>query len=157
MRGFTVFFAVLVSSLALAIGFAIYDLVTRELLLSQTTTQSQHAIFAADAGAECALYWDSKYGGSGSAFSTSTASIQPTSGIRCGNADVATSWVVTETPTSGTTVFTLTLGTSAAAPCATVTVIKTGNPAQTSISSRGRNTCASSGVVRVERALQVSY
>jgi hypothetical protein len=57
-NGFTAFFAVLVSSLALAVGLAMYDLLVRELSLSQMATQSQYAIDAADTGAECALYWD---------------------------------------------------------------------------------------------------
>ncbi len=34
-KGFTIFFAVLVSSLALSVGLAIYDLITRELTLSR--------------------------------------------------------------------------------------------------------------------------
>jgi hypothetical protein len=59
-RGFTMFFAVLVSALTLAIGAAILDLVLRELAISQTTEESQFAIFMADTGAECALYWDSQ-------------------------------------------------------------------------------------------------
>lgn len=59
-RGFTAFVAVLVSSLALAIGLAIYDLLNRELILSQTARESQIAIFAADTGVDCALYWDNK-------------------------------------------------------------------------------------------------
>jgi hypothetical protein len=66
----------LVASLSLAVGLAIYDLTVREIDLSFTATQSQYAIFAADSGAECALYWDAHYGGasngSNSAFATST-------------------------------------------------------------------------------------
>ena len=65
MKGFTIFFAMLVGALALSIGLAIYDLTVRELDLSATATQSQYAIYAADSGAECALYWDNKYGGKG--------------------------------------------------------------------------------------------
>lgn len=58
--GFTVFFAILVGSLALAIGLSIYELLVRELELSQVARESQFAIYAADAGAECAMYWDSR-------------------------------------------------------------------------------------------------
>lgn len=67
-KGFTIFFATLVASLALAIGLGIYDVVVRQLSLSTTVSQSQYAIYAADSGAECALYWDAKYNGSSSAF-----------------------------------------------------------------------------------------
>ena len=54
-RGYTVFFAALVASLALAVGLAVYDLTVREVDLSLTATQSQYAVYAADGGAECAL------------------------------------------------------------------------------------------------------
>lgn len=91
----------LAASLALAIGLAIYDLTAREIDLSSSATQSQYAIYAADTGAECALYWDAKYtssgnnnnGGSNSAFSTSSAdTLAPATGasISCNGQDVST-------------------------------------------------------------------
>ncbi len=94
-RGFTLFFASLVASLALAIGLSLYDLTTRELDLSGVTAQSQYAIYAADTGAECALYWDAKYNcvtvnGNTmcqSAFATSSSSVTPTT-IPCAGATV---------------------------------------------------------------------
>ncbi len=157
-RGFTIFFAVLVASLAISVGLAIYDVISRELLLSQTTAQSQLAIFAADAGAECALYWDNKYNGSSSAFSTSTASSEPTSGITCNGYDIASApWTVVETSSSGVTSFTLLLNADLAGPCAVVTVTKTGDPAQTIVEALGRNTCSATGITRVERALRLTY
>lgn len=98
-RGFTVFFAVLVGSLALSIGLSVYEILVRELELSQVATQSQFAIYAADAGAECALYWDTLCTQAGclcadgnvgactrgSAFATSSevSSRNPVSGITC--------------------------------------------------------------------------
>src|SRR3990167_2937388 len=94
-KGFTIFFAMLVGSLALAVGVAIYDLTARELDLSQTATQSQYAIYAADTGAECALYWDFKCttlgpcaSAANSAFSTSSQSVTPLSGVVCNGQDV---------------------------------------------------------------------
>jgi hypothetical protein len=181
-QGFTIFFAVLVSSLALAVGVAIYDLLSRELLLSQTATQSQYAIYAADTGAECALYWDSKYGGAGSAFATSTTSNPPASGVTCtmqtngSPQDIAangtppatfgippnnwTSWSIVSTADAATTTFYVLIGSTATSPCAQVTVGKSsvgGSPSQTNIVSHGYNTCANTGVVRIERALQVTY
>jgi len=88
-RGFTIFFAMLVASLAVGVGLAIYDLTVREIDLSFTATQSQYAIYASDTGAECALYWDSHYGGasngSNSAFATSSSytGAPASAGIRC--------------------------------------------------------------------------
>lgn len=82
-RGFTVFFAVLVGSLALAIGLSVYELLLRELELSQVARESQYAIYAADAGAECALYWDAHYNGTNSAFATSSDTANVASGVTC--------------------------------------------------------------------------
>ncbi|HVV38927.1 MAG TPA: hypothetical protein VHD31_01215 [Candidatus Paceibacterota bacterium] len=160
-RGFTVFFAVLVSSLALAIGLAVYDLLVRELALSQTATQSQYAIYASDMGAECALYWDAKYNTSDSAFATSsTFTVIPSSpAVTCNGQDITAQLRAPATSANAaTTTFTLsTVSGNAAAPCATVTVAKAGNPSQTTVTSHGYNTCSSTGIVRLERALQINY
>lgn len=91
------FFAALVGSLALAIGLTIYDITVRQIILASVMSQSQYAIYAADAGVECALYWDSKCALSscdnGTAFATSSSAssigFPPTSGIICNGFDVA--------------------------------------------------------------------
>src|SRR3989344_158753 len=182
-RGFTIFFAVLVGSLALAIGLSIYELLIRELALSQIATQSQYAIYAADAGAECALYWDGRYNGTNSAFATSTDTANIASGITCttlstgGSHDIAADgwnsaiiglsnvnnpptlasasqlpaaawpgWHEDLTATTATTTFLLVLGSPPTypSPCAKVQVGKSGNPAITTLISRGYNTCSAS-------------
>ena len=164
LTGFTIFFAMLVGGLALAIGVAIYDLTVRELDLSGTATQSQYAIYAADTGAECALYWDLKCslnpyctgGAAGSAFATSSQSVTPPSGILCNSVDVAPT--VVSTLTAATTTFTVTF--LPQPYCASVTVAKSGIPTQTTITSKGYNAAcppAAVGTTRLERALQVSY
>lgn len=159
-RGFTIFFAVLVGSLALAVGVAIFDLTVRELDLSGTATQSQYAIYAADTGAECALYWDFKCPsgscGGQSAFATSSASGASVSGILCSSVDISAALNAPVTSaTAATTTFTLTF--SPQPYCATVTVAKSGSPIMTTITSRGYNTCVVGGRTRLERVLQVSY
>ena len=169
-RGFTIFFAVLVSSLALAIGLAIYDLLVRELELTRTATQSQYAIYAADTGAECALYWDSKYNGSDSAFATSTDSNEPTSGIMCNEQDVAAAavtagtWPIeseTDSDSAATEFQVLLIAGDIASPCAIVRVQKTtanpGDPPATTVTSRGRNTCELGAPLQIERTLEVNY
>src|SRR3569832_1218162 len=100
-RGFTIFFAVLVAGLSLAVGVVIYYLLIRSLSLSQISTQSQFAIYAADTGAECALYWDLKFASisptdqDGSAFATSSAELASdiggASGVVCNNQNLVTS------------------------------------------------------------------
>ncbi len=184
-RGFTIFFAVLVASLALSVGLVIYDLLIRELALSQMATQSQYAIYAADTGAECALYWDLKYtnispsDADASAFATSSDYTSGGTGagqaVVCSNQNIAaastiphfnntprtpnpnTGWTVDFGATYATTTFWISMGTTANAPCAKIEVGKAGNPSQTTIISHGFNTCSTAGIVRLERALQVNY
>ncbi len=75
-HGFTLFVALIVTSLLLAIGFSLSNIVLKQLIFSQSSRESQIAFYAADSGAECALFWDRKnqfgtttvYG----AFATST-------------------------------------------------------------------------------------
>lgn len=158
--GFTIFFATLVTSLALAIGLAIYDLTARELDLSATANQSQYAIYAADTGAECVLYWDTHctLGGCniGSAFPTSSQSTYPASGVICNSQDVvAAPWTLQTSATGATT--TISLSFPPQPYCATVTVEKFGSPTRTVVTSHGYNTCAQGAPGRLERALQVSY
>ena len=183
-RGFTIFFAVLVATLALSVGLVIYDLLLRSLSLSQIATQSQYAIYAADTGAECALYWDLKYtdlvpgDADGSAFATS--SDYTTGGTGAGQAIVCNSqnidaasaisgfqntisnanigWdIAAPSATLATTTFWISLGTTAAAPCAKVEVGKAGVVSQTTIVSHGYNTCSAANTLRLERTLQVNY
>lgn len=175
-KGFTIFFAVLVASLALSVGLVIYDLLLRQLALSQVATQSQYAIYAADTGAECALYWDLKYNNlvvgdnDGSAFSTSSAMVSGDTGdsaaadtvvcngqdIVAGAAPISTAWSVSPiTATAATTTFWISMGSAVASACAKVEVGKNGNPSQTTIVSHGYNTCGTS--LRLERSLQINY
>lgn len=179
-RGFTIFFAVLVAGLALSVGLVIYDLLIRQLALSQVATQSQYAIYAADTGAECALYWDLKYGNTtptdadGSAFATSSdwnrgGTAASVAGVNCNGQSIwdvgtivnnntgNTGWVVSApNGTNATTTFWVSAGATLASPCVKVEVGKSGIVSQTTIISHGYNTCAS-GTLRLERTLQVNY
>ncbi len=60
--------ASLVASLLAALGIAMFTIAQKEIVLSSLGRDSQFAFYAADTGAECALYWDFKY----NAFATST-------------------------------------------------------------------------------------
>ncbi len=173
-RGFTIFFATLVASLALAIGLAIYDITVRQLDLSTNSIQSQYAIFAADSGAECALYWDAKYSGAGSAFATSSNSTPVTSGVTCGSLDVAAHgtppvpyqntvsswgvWNVVSDASTATTTFTMSF--TGFTYCAEVEVGKytdASSVVHTTILSHGYNTCYTNTQNQLERELKVSY
>lgn len=67
-RGFTLLLAALVSSIVLALGASIFALAQKEVTLSSIGRDSQFAFYAADAAAECALYWDFRF----NYFATST-------------------------------------------------------------------------------------
>jgi hypothetical protein len=73
-RGFTLLLAALVSSIVLSLGSSIFVIAKKQLTLSSLGRDSQFAFYAADTGAECALYWDIRY----DAFGTSTPALEPT-------------------------------------------------------------------------------
>ena len=82
-RGFTLLLSALIASIVLALGTSIFQLAHKELTLSSIGRDSQFAFYAADTGAECALYWDSRY----QRFPTTT----PTAvGITCDNQNKTT-------------------------------------------------------------------
>lgn len=160
------FFAVLVASLALSIGMAIYDLVVRELQVSSTTEQSQYAIYAADSAAECALYWDFNFNGAESAFATSSTDTDAlaATGLSCNGQDITSGgWIPGTTVTFdsvkmiGTTTTAINIGTH----YAQLTVVKTLDQVtgyeHTSISADGYNTQNITSPNAVERELQVNY
>ena len=175
----------LVGSLALAVGFSIYDLTVREIELSSAVSQSQYAIYAADTGVECALYWDAKapvLNGSASIFATSSNANNTAtggSGTLCNDQNIVTngtpppsfalpttgwtSWNTSQkTSSAATTTFTIAIpnnSTPAQTYCAVVQVGKAtvGGVLYTNIVSQGYNTCLSAGITRLERTLRVSY
>jgi Tfp pilus assembly protein PilX len=142
-RGFTLLLAILVSSLLLAIGLAISNIILKEILLSSSGRESQFAFYAADSGAECALFWDIK----AKAFATSSATA-----ISCN------SQLLGSVGGQGYDVpSTFTLDFAPEPYCAKVSVTKSASPERTNIESRGYNTCNTSNPRRVERAIKVRY
>lgn len=57
-RGFVVLFTVLISSIILAIALGVSSIALGEVLLSSSAKEGNVSFFAADTGAECALFWD---------------------------------------------------------------------------------------------------
>jgi hypothetical protein len=60
-RGFTILLAALIASLVLALGISVFSIAQKQLILSSIGRNSQYAFYAADTGAECALFWDSRH------------------------------------------------------------------------------------------------
>lgn len=137
-RGFVLLYAVLVASIALSIGLSLYAITLKELIISSSSRDSQFAFYAADAGAECALYWDVQK----RAFSTSTQNV-----ITCAGSNMTV---------GGGVISDFSLPALPNGACASVNVNKS-SPAQTVIISRGYNTCNLDDPRRVERALRVAY
>lgn len=82
-KGFTLLLSALIASIVIALGTAIFQLAQKEVTLSSIGRDSQFAFYAADTGAECALYWDVRY----QSFPTTT----PTAAdITCDNEDETT-------------------------------------------------------------------
>lgn len=146
-QGFTLLFAGLIASLTLTLATSIWLLAFTELRFSFIGRESQFAFFAADAGVECALYWDYQANG----FATNTPST-----ITCNNESfpgmggdgygVASTFTLTFSPVSANV-----------RPCAVVTVTKFASPDRTRVESRGYNTCNTTDSRRLERLLIVSF
>lgn len=160
-RGFTLLLAALVASLLSALGLAIFNIAQKEVVLSALGRDSQFAFYAADAGAECALFWDFRY----NAFATSTVYASTTTPPVCagqallefptpyetgfpdaepaglGGADTSTFWFESE------------------GYCAYVSVTKTDTPRRTDVESLGYSTPCSNVTHprRLERAVRLTY
>ncbi len=139
-RGFTLLFAVLVGSLLFTLGIAIGNIALKEVVLSSAGKQSEKAFFSADAGTECALYWDIQKG----AFPGSNGDK-----INCAGSEITLSLAA-----AAVTQFEI----KTAPFCAEVTVTKQASDPKTTIESRGQSDCdLGENPARVERALRVTY
>jgi hypothetical protein len=91
-RGFTLLISVLIASIMFSISLGISSIIRGEIFLANTGRQSQMAYYAADAGIECAIYWDTLHNdgdydnNDASPFATSTPDNVGT-GIDCGDDD----------------------------------------------------------------------
>jgi len=168
-RGITLFIAVVVMSILLFISFAVVNIAVKSSLFSNSGRDSEYAFYAADAGLECAFYWDSKFdsfatstsGGIGSPVECDGMAISNGSSIP-GRSE-ATLIGGAQTDPLGTSIFYFDMnrGSEQVSSCAIVTVEKTysGSPLvlKTHIKSRGYNTCDTSNSRRVERGIEVTY
>ena len=136
-RGVTLLLAIFISTLALSIGLGIFAIIFGELGISGTSKESLEALFAADSGVECALFWDIKQ----QAFSTSTSN-----SISCAGSAFSVGG-------SSLSVFDLNFSNNS---CAHVRLQKTGS--ETIITSLGENVaCGLTGPRTVQRGLEVKY
>ena len=152
--GFTLVFAILVAGFLAVVGASIAGLALKGLDLASSARESNTAFYAADAGAECAMYQDLQ----ANAFSEP---VQETtkSPIVCDGKSAVITTVGTGTETiKNSFQFNFDKG-----ACVTVDVYKNdvgrdGFNVKTTIMSRGRNVaCSSRKPIIVERGLKAEY
>lgn len=176
-KGFTLFVSLIVTSILLAVGFSIGNIILKQLSLSSSGRESQIAFFAADSGAECALYWDRKDSNGlsslDSVFATTSNAQHVTDVVKCGAGFDNLGTISNVAFFNGldnltaTTTFYVNFNSRTDAnyrACAKVTVAKNGP--FTVIESRGYNssmkgdtlgTCDVSAPRTVERGLRLNY
>jgi len=151
-QGFVLLFAVVISSIILAVALGVSNIAFKELNFSTSSKNTNDAFFAADVGVECALYHDRSdinsflIPPSSPSISCATGSVD----VSGGASNASYTFVVTGLGGSGQ-------------GCAKVTVTKDNSfgTVETFINSKGFNVgnsgCNSSSTSRVERELQVTF
>jgi hypothetical protein len=164
--GYSLIFSILISATLITIGAAMANMALKEFNLVATARASQVAFYAADAGTECALYYDVKE----SAFQEPYQYKNDIFYIKCKYVDVAVNVGPIEDIAGNKRVIN-TFQFDFNGGCANVAVTKTdfandewdavaepdGYGVRTTIDSRGTNVpCSADGsVIKVERALRV--
>lgn len=59
-RGIALLFTLLIIGVAISISIGVFNIILGELKISEGARESMRALFAADSGVECILYWDLK-------------------------------------------------------------------------------------------------
>ncbi len=185
-KGFTLLFAVLVSTLIISISATVISIALRQTIISGTSRESQFAFYATNTALECAFYWD-VIGVEGAitgvvfpAPSETRINASESADITCSGGNIVTGdgfdaayadkpWD-TSTPNettifleikdvSGEFVSDGTSGTFLKSVCAQATVTKSesGGVITTTISAKGYNTCDLTSPRAVERGLIQSY
>lgn len=140
--GFTLLLSLIVISILLSIGMGIFEVIMREIRISSIGRESQIAFYAANAGAECAFYWDltgDSFAGGGN--------------ISCGD------FSGTATTGGGVSEFSFNLGSGDNLVCVEVKVDKSDFALNgiTTVESRGYNMgCNASSPIKVQRAVRLS-
>lgn len=93
-KGFVLAFSLLISSIVLVLAFGIFSILLKQIVLTSSAKDSQIAFYAADAGMECALYWDTHTSRDPSAFPNQQFPYNYTGmfGLSIDNPDIALSY-----------------------------------------------------------------
>lgn len=159
--GVTLFIAVVIMGILLFISFAVSNITAKGSLFASSGRDSQFAFYAADAGIECAIYWDTKF--DPSKFDPSVSG----SPITCAGSTITSGQAIPGQSTTtliggggsnliSTFSFVLNQGINPVPHCAIVAVTKRVD-GTTHIKSKGYNTCDTNNPRRVERGVEVTY
>ncbi len=161
--GIAIFIAVIVVSALLFIAVSISSLSYKEQIISASARDSRVAFFAADSGAECALFHDLKGGNDiNNPFVFEIPNESQSGVIVC---DPSVGAISTDISTGNPTVTTFFFNLPSSSTCSIVFVEKFlgTDGIETKITSSGyNNTCSVSGQVNegarnLERTIQISY
>jgi hypothetical protein len=131
----------------LTVSGTIANIVLKKALLSELTAESLRAFYGADAGADCAIYWD--------IFQESfdpykDDSISCFGSVQNFTARTSARWTVISSVSWS-------FNFNVSGYCVLLSVSKSGVPTSTRIESRGINSCDTTDPRRVERAVRVTY
>ncbi|MCC6198613.1 hypothetical protein IT401_00090 [Candidatus Nomurabacteria bacterium] len=147
-QGFALLYTVMVVSLILTIAISISDISYKQGILSSLAKDSQAAFYEADAGVECAMYYDLTAG----FFPVGTTVDMAPQVLPCAGrphalsiAESSTDYFVYVPRTNFNT-----------EPCFSMVINKLTEAPQTVIEGRGYNRC-DQNVRQVERAVRVRY
>jgi Tfp pilus assembly protein PilX len=161
--GFALVVAILISSVVLAVGLSMLNITLKQYLFSGIGRESEIAFYAADAGMECGLYWDTSLASAVGVFDIGSGAQT----ISCMGQNVSVSGSISEDPIE----FQFDWQESGQAVCTKVAVTKFAGPDApsgytcdsgavcTQVESRGYNRpCNQLDSPRVvERALRANY
>ncbi len=156
-RGYTLLFAVLLTSMVLAISVSILTISQKELILSSSSRESQASLYAADSALECAQYYDEK-----GLLATSSNTL-----LVCNGQDADALPITYPTSANPAVRVSDVIGPFYIDPnpatrraCATITVTKQYGQSSgltTIIEARGYNTCTAGDPRRTERGMSITY
>jgi hypothetical protein len=182
-KGFTLLFAILVSTLVISIGATIISIAIRQTILSSTSRESQFAFYAANTGLECAFYFDTlplPFEEPGVVFPLEgELPLLDTSILNCASGNISTGDGFNDPygfsgqgwqQSANQTIFKISIqdtssggiiNIGSAQTCAEVQIEKTLDEVTglvtTRISSKGYNTCDLSNPRTVERGIELEY
>lgn len=151
--GFTLFIAMVVMGTMLLVAAGIVSLAVRQTTISRVSRESQRALYIANTGLECALYWDVQNPSGTTAFATTTGTVYS---ISC-NQDANNPANPTPSNVGGGLQSQFIITFNPDPSCAEVTVTKDSISGTTTIESKGYNTCDVTDSRRVERAVRATY